>query len=98
MDFCRKLEPFRRGKLDGLVREHVMQATMAQPDPKHGMSHVALMIGATDFMHDADENAAYWREVLPDTQLIVPEDACRFISYVHPDKVVAALDRQLGWG
>ncbi|MBI1401676.1 MAG: alpha/beta fold hydrolase [Porphyrobacter sp.] len=91
MDFYRKLLPFRRGQLDGLVREQVLQATMGRPARVTGASHLALMIGATDFMHDAAANAAYWRGVLPDAQLTVIADAGRFVSYSHPERVVAAL-------
>ena len=98
MDVYRKLEPFMRGMLDGLVREQMLQAIMSKPDPVCGTSHVTLLTGPTDFMQDANENAAYRREVLPDAQLVVLEDAGRFISYSHRGKVVAALDRQPGQG
>lgn len=96
MDFYRKLLPFRRGILDGLVREQALQATMGQPARVDGTAHLTLMIGATDFMHDAGANAAYWRAVLPDAQVTVIADAGRFISYSHPEQVVAALGRRGG--
>ncbi|OYU14516.1 MAG: hypothetical protein CFE37_10490 [Alphaproteobacteria bacterium PA4] len=91
MDFWRKLEPFRRGRIDGLVREQVMQATSGPPPITPGTHDLTLLIGGTDFMHDAGENRDYWRRILPDAHIRVIPDAGRFISYSHPQLLVAAL-------
>ena len=91
MDFYRKLIPFRKGRIDGFVREQVLQATMGKPATILGTSGITLVIGQTDFMHDADENLAYWKEVLPDARLVKVADAGRFISYTHPERLVAEL-------
>jgi pimeloyl-ACP methyl ester carboxylesterase/DNA-binding CsgD family transcriptional regulator len=94
MDFYRKLVPFRKGKIDGFVREQVLQATMGKPAPIPGTSGITLVVGQTDFMHDADENLSYWKEVLPDARLVKIADAGRFISYTHPERLVAELARR----
>jgi hypothetical protein len=91
MDFYRKLIPFRQGRIDGFVREQVWQATMGKPPTVPGTSAITLVIGQTDFMHDADENLAYWNDVLPDARLVKVADAGRFISYTHPDLLVTEL-------
>lgn len=91
MDFYRKLMPFRKGRIDGFVREQVLQATMGQPATIPGTSAITLVIGQTDFMHDADENLAYWKEVLPDARHVMVSDGGRFLSYSHPDLLVAEL-------
>ncbi len=91
MDFYRKLIPFRKGRIDGFVREQVWQATMGKPATLPGTSQITLIIGQTDFMHDADENLAYWKEVLPDARLVKIADAGRFISYSHPERLVSEL-------
>jgi pimeloyl-ACP methyl ester carboxylesterase len=91
MDFYRKLEPFRRGHIDGFVREQVVQATAAPPSALPGTRQLTLLIGGTDFMHDAHENRAYWQAVLPDAHIHIIPDAGRFISYSHPDQLVAAV-------
>lgn len=93
MDFYRKLTPFRRGRIDGLVREQVLQATAGKPERLDGATELVLIIGATDFMHDADETVDYWRSVLPDSRLVVLPDAGRFISYSHPHRLVEELRR-----
>ena len=93
MDFYRKLIPFRKGRIDGFVREQVLQATMGKPAPIPGTSTITLIVGQTDFMHNADENLAYWSEVLPDARLVMVADAGRFISYTHPGRLVAELAR-----
>lgn len=93
MDFYRKLLPFRKGRIDGFVREQVFQATMGKPPTIPGTSNITLVIGQTDFMHDADENLAYWNEVLPDARLVKVSDAGRFISYSHPERLVSELGR-----
>lgn len=95
MDFYRKLLPFRQGRTDGFVREQVLQATMGKPAQVQGAKNFTLVIGQTDFMHDADENLAYWREVLPDARMIKIPDAGRFISYTHPERLVAELQRPI---
>ncbi|MEI6418129.1 MAG: alpha/beta hydrolase [Sphingomonadales bacterium] len=91
MDFWRKLEPFRRGRIDGLVREQVMQATSGPPPVTPGTTGLTLLIGASDFMHDAQENQDYWRRALPDARITIIPGAGRFISYSHPAHLVAAL-------
>ena len=91
MDFYRKLIPFRKGRIDGFVREQVWQATMGKPATLPGTSQITLIIGQTDFMHDADETIAYWKEVLPDARLVMIADAGRFISYSHPERLVSEL-------
>jgi DNA-binding CsgD family transcriptional regulator len=91
MDFYRKLEPFRQGRIDGFVREQVVQATAAPPPALPGTRQLILLIGGTDFMHDAAQNRAYWQAVLPDARIQIIADAGRFISYSHPDQLVAAL-------
>lgn len=91
MDFYRKLLPFRQGRIDGFVREQVMQATIGRPPVQHGLPHLTLLMGATDFMYNADENMEYWRMVLPDANIVIIPDAGRFISYSHPQRLVAEL-------
>ncbi len=95
MDFYRKLLPFRQGRTDGFVREQVLQATMGKPTRIQGAESFTLVIGQTDFMHDADENLAYWREILPDARLMKIPDAGRFISYTHPEQLVSELQRPI---
>lgn len=93
MDFYRKLIPFRRGRIDGFVREQVLQAKIGDPAPTPGTDRVTLVIGASDFMHDADESLRYWRATLPDAHIIMLSAAGRFISYSHPEQLVADLRR-----
>ena len=91
MDFYRKILPFRQGRLDGVVREQVLQATSLQPDAETGTDNITFLIGATDFMHDAAETEAYWRASLPDACFVRLPHAGRFISYSHPDEIVSRL-------
>jgi pimeloyl-ACP methyl ester carboxylesterase len=91
MDFYRKLIPFRKGRIEGFVCEQVLQATMGKPETVPGTSEITMILGQTDFMHDADETLAYWRDVLPDARFVKLADAGRFISYTHPEQLVAAL-------
>ncbi len=91
MDFYRKLIPFRRGRVDGFVREQVLQATLEEPTPIPGTRKFSLLIGETDFMHDAAESLAYWRRALPDARVKILPGAGRFISYSHPDALIAEL-------
>lgn len=90
-DFYRKLAPFQRGRTDGFVREQVLQATSGRPEPVADASRLTLVIGATDFMHDAGETEAYWRSVLAGARFVVLPDAGRFVSYSHPDRLVDEL-------
>lgn len=94
MDFYRKLIPFQRGRVDGFVKEQVLQATLEEPAPIVGTSNFSLLIGETDFMHDAQGSLAYWRRVLPDARVRILAGAGRFISYSHPHALIAELSRQ----
>ena len=49
----------------------------------HGGRHFVL--------HDPTPAIAYWRDRLPDTPIIVEEDAGQLLAYSHPNAVVAAL-------
>lgn len=91
MDFYRKLLPFKRGQIDGFVREQVLQATSGKPAPVRGGPPLTFVIGRTDFMHDASETLDYWRSVLPGARYVVLEDAGRFVSYSHPGRLVEEL-------
>jgi pimeloyl-ACP methyl ester carboxylesterase len=95
MDFYRKIVPFRRGRIDGFVREQVMQATIGRPHVDFDLGDFTLLMGATDFMFDPRECVHYWRETLPGATLCVLPDAGRFVSYSHPEEVVAAVLGQL---
>jgi hypothetical protein len=90
-DFYRKLIPFRQGRIDGLVREQVIQATFGKPAGPIDGRKLTFLIGATDFMHDAGETLDYWRSVTPDARFVMIPDAGRFISYSHPQLLVEAL-------
>lgn len=94
MDFYRKLIPFREGRIDGLVREQVIQATSGKPGLQPNSQKLTFLIGATDFMHDATETLDYWRSVLPEARFDMIPDAGRFISYSHPHLLVDALERR----
>jgi pimeloyl-ACP methyl ester carboxylesterase/DNA-binding CsgD family transcriptional regulator len=91
MDFYRKMAPFRRGRIDGFVREQVLQATGGRPAPVADAGRLTLLMGATDFMHDAGEIQDYWRAVLPDARFVILPDAGRFISYSHPERLADEL-------
>ena len=93
MDFYRKLAPFQHGKTDGFIREQVLQATCGRPAPIADAHRLTLLIGATDFMHNARETETYWRSVLKGARFVVIPDAGRFISYSNPDRLVAELQR-----
>lgn len=91
MDFYRKILPFRSGQIDGFVREQILQATLGPPKTSLRGAGVTLLIGKTDFMHDGAETRDYWQAILPEARIHLIEDAGRFISYSHPDRVVEAL-------
>ncbi len=98
MDFYRKLIPFREGRIDGLVREQVIQATSGKPALQPNSQKLTFLIGATDFMHDATETHHYWRSVLPQARFDMIPDAGRFISYSHPHLLLDALKRPAAGG
>jgi pimeloyl-ACP methyl ester carboxylesterase/DNA-binding CsgD family transcriptional regulator len=94
-DYYRALLSFRRGTLDGFVREQTALATIGRPAPISGTARFTLLVGEHDSIHDPHETVDYWREVLPDAQVEVVEATGRFMTYSHAETVVAALARQL---
>lgn len=90
-DYYRALCGFRRGQLDGFVREQTALATLGRPAPIGGTGHFVLLVGEHDSIHHPSETMDYWREVLPDAHIEMVTGAGRFMTYSHADVVVAAL-------
>lgn len=94
-DYYRALVDFRRGKLDGFIKEQGALATTGKPNHVRGTPHFALLIGEGDSLHDPKETLQYWRDVLPDADVSIVSGTGRFMSYSHPEIAVNALARML---
>lgn len=92
-DYYRGVIGFRRGRTAGFVAEQVALATMGKPDPVPGTGHFVLLVGEHDFLHDPAQTRAYWRDVLPDAEIVTIAGAGRFLTYSHAGAVLAALAR-----
>jgi pimeloyl-ACP methyl ester carboxylesterase len=90
-DYYRGLAAFRRGCLDGFCREQAALATMGKPDPIPGTPHLTLLVGEYDSIHDPHETLHYWRDVLPDAQVLFEPGSGRFMSYSHAQTVAKRL-------
>ncbi len=94
-DYYRALVDFRRGRLDGFIKEQVALATTGKPAAVMSTPHFALLIGQHDSLHDPEETLQYWRDVLPDADASIVPGTGRFMSYSHPEIAASAL-KQLG--
>lgn len=94
-DYYRALIDFRRGRVDGFIKEQVALATVGKPAPVGGTPHFSLLIGERDSLHDPAETLRYWRDVLPEADTSITTGTGRFMSYSHPDVAVSALARAL---
>lgn len=94
-DYYCALVDFRRGRLDGFIKEQVALATTGKPNPVPGTPHFTLLIGEHDSLHDPNETLQYWRDVLPDSDVSIVCGTGRFMSYSHPEIAVNALGKIL---
>ncbi len=94
-DYYRALVDFRRGRLDGFIKEQVALATTGKPNPARETPHFALLIGEGDSLHDPKETLQYWRDVLPDADVSIVSGTGRFMSYSHPEIAISALTGML---
>lgn len=91
-DYYRALVDFRRGRLDGFIKEQVALATTGKPKPVRGTQHFTLLIGEQDSLHAPKETLQYWRDVLPDADASIVSGTGRFMSFSHPEIAVSALN------
>lgn len=92
-EYYRGIKPYHKGSIQGFINEQVALATCGKPMPVKGTQNFRLIIGESDFLHDAQGTADYWRDVLPDAEIRILEGAGRFLAYSHADHVVAALKK-----
>lgn len=89
-DFAAALRPFATGRVAGYVAEQTAMLGWTSP-PLPATGDWRVLQGAHDFMHDPDEVAAYWRQVLPEASIQVIADAGRFLVVSHADLVARTL-------
>ncbi len=89
-DFAAAVRPFATGRVAGYVAEQTALLGWASP-PLPEARNWRVLQGAHDFIHDPDEVAAYWRQVLPEASIQVITDAGRFLVLSHADLVARTL-------
>jgi hypothetical protein len=52
---------------------------------------LTLLVGEYDSIHDPHETLHYWRDVLPDAQVLFEPGSGRFMSYSHAQTVAKRL-------
>jgi pimeloyl-ACP methyl ester carboxylesterase/DNA-binding NarL/FixJ family response regulator len=90
-DFFRAQRPLATGRVEGFVNEQTEFATGGKPDRVVGTKNWRVLIAVHDSLHDPDDVMAYWRDVLPDAEFRLIDDAGRLLSFSHPHYVVEAL-------
>ncbi|MCY6379176.1 alpha/beta fold hydrolase [Hoeflea prorocentri] len=92
-DYLRSIMPFSTGRLSGFIREqkgYVLQKEIEGLESAHNWT---VLLGNSDPIHDIEEIRSYWTAKLPGARWHVFQDAGRYISLSHTEKVVALLNQ-----
>jgi pimeloyl-ACP methyl ester carboxylesterase/DNA-binding CsgD family transcriptional regulator len=89
-DYARAYRMFLTGRVAGYVDEQTA-LTRWSMEPRPGLSHWRVLLGAQDVLHDPAWVLSFWRGALPDTPIEVLADGGRFIALSHADMIADTL-------
>ena len=90
-DYARSILAFSTGRLGGFIREQRGYVLQKEIEGLKDASNWTIVLGSEDPLHNVDEILTFWKSKLPGATLHRINDAGRFISLSHTQRLIEML-------